>query len=177
MKRKNHLHLLLYILFAFIINSCSQNEDIDNAVLNPNADIDNPTSNFFRTNFNGSTFKATTFNATKTAGKFIINGSKGVDGENFSMSVNASAPGFYNSSADVIIYNKSNLTSFKYVSYLVFGTTTTNTVEITITSVDATTKRISGFFDFVGYWSNFNTGATVPPINFTNGSFEMAYSE
>jgi hypothetical protein len=176
--KKNNLYKYFFLLFiSTLVGSCSQEEIIDDAVLNPIADINNPTSNFFKVNFSGNTYKATTFTASKTNGKFLINGGKGTIGENISIAINGVAAGTYSSPTDIIVYNKSDATAFDYVSYLTFGTTTINTAQITIITVDATAKRISGTFDFVGYWANFNVGATVQSINFTNGSFEMGYTE
>lgn len=177
MKKQNFIKYILIVMLAFAIGSCSQEESIDDAVVNPIPDLNNPTSNFFKVNFNGSTFKATTFSAVKANGKFTVTGGKGTIGENIAISINGIAPGIYDSSSDVIIYNKSDATAFDYVSYITFGSTTTHTALVEITAVNTTTKRISGTFDFVGYWSNFNTTTPVPPINFTNGSFEMAYTE
>jgi hypothetical protein len=175
-KVKFRSFVLLFSTFI-VLGSCSQEDAIDDAVLNPIPDPNNPTTNFFKASFNGSSFVAQTRNAVKTSNKFIITGGRGTVGENISISVNGTNPGVYSTPLDIIIYNKSDATAYDYVSYLTFGTTTTHTAIIEITSIDTTAKRIAGTFDFVGYWSNFNSTQVVAPINFTNGSFEMPYSE
>ena len=93
MKKNNFLQYLFLFFITIIVCSCSQSELIDDVVLNPIADINNPTSNFFKVNFNGSTYKAATFTASKANGKFVINGGKGTIGENISITINGFAAG------------------------------------------------------------------------------------
>ncbi len=176
--KKNSLTKYFFILFSiFMISSCTQRELIDDAVLNPIPNLNNPTANFFKVKMNGTVYNSATFSAVKADGKFLINASRGSGGENIFITINGTAVGVYQTSSDVIIYKPNTASAYDYVSYLTIGTTTTHNALIEITAINTTTKRIAGTIDFVGYWANFNQPTQVPPINFTNGKFEMPYSE
>ncbi len=165
------------IMSCFIILSCSSSvEPIDPAALAPGAGTPPITENFFKVDFSDQTFLATAMNAQITAGKIIISGSKGSLGEAFGFILEGTEAKTYNSTEDVMVYNQSAVSEFDYTNLNITDGITTNTGTVVITSINTTTKIITGTFKFVGNWSDFTATNPPPAIDFTNGSFQIPYT-
>ena len=131
---------------------------------------------FFKVDFNGQTFNTNTTTAILTNGQIIINASKGLNQqETFSIALKGNRLGDFTSVDDVINYVVANPDDYGYVNYT--STLTTNTGKVTITQIDTVNKTISGTFNYMGNWSDFSNLNPPAPIEFTNGSFKIPYTE
>lgn len=137
-------------------------------------DVPNPVDSFFKVDFNGQTFNATTKTAVITNGSIIIGAMRGTNGESFSIALNGATTGVYNSADDVITYTPSDVSQYNYINFT--SLPSTNTGSVTITSINETNHTISGTFSFVGYWSDFTDTNPPSPIGFEVGSFTVPYT-
>lgn len=137
-------------------------------------DVPNPVSSFFKVDFNGQTFNATTTVAIITEGTIIINGVKDSNGENFALILNGSTTGVYNTADDLFTYSTSSTAEYGYSNFS--DLPSENSGLVTITSIDQVNKTISGTFNFKGFWSDFLNTNPPAPIEFTNGSFTVPYT-
>jgi hypothetical protein len=137
-------------------------------------DVPNPTSTFFKADFNGQTFNATTTAAIITNGTILINGVKDSNGENFALILNGSTTGVYNTQDDLFTYSTSSMAEYGYTNFTNIPSESTGSV--TITSINETNHTISGTFSYIGHWSDFTAPNPPAPIGFTNGSFTVPYT-
>ena len=177
MKKLKLISYLFILVGSLSITSCSTDvEPIDPAViLNPGPDPTNPTTGFFKVDFNNQTYNATVATAFVMGNTIIISGARGVQGENFSFILDGSTVKTYNSAEDNMVYNPSNASEYDYANFADMSTPV-NTGSVTITEINQTTHMISGTFNFVGYWSDYTDENPPAPIAFTNGSFSIPYT-
>ena len=166
MKNIKLIGCLFLILTAFTFISCD-NEPVDRAI--KIEDFNNPTAGslVFKTDFSGNTWNATQALAIVSTNSISISATK-EDGSTFSILVDGITTGTYQANANIISYTPSG-SNFGYWS-INQTNTTENTGSITITTIDAVNHKISGTFEYKGYWSD-GTTTSVIPIQFTNGVF------
>ncbi|HNP32914.1 MAG TPA: DUF6252 family protein [Flavobacterium sp.] len=164
MKNIKFLAGIFLILIAF--TSC-EIEPIDGAI-NPD-DFHDPSSDpvVFKADFNGETWTGTTAQAL-ISGNFISIGATKADGSTFSFLVEGTAAGTYPANTNILAYTPAG-SEYGYWS-INPNNETENTGSITITNIDTVNHRISGTFEYKGYWSD-DTATGVLPVQFTNGVF------
>lgn len=163
----------VFFFTAFMFNSC-ETEPIDPAVLDNINNPENPnnTAGFFKVDFNGGTYVATTRTAIIDNGVILIGGSRGNNGENIGIILDGTTTGNYTDSA-IISYNPSAASEFDYVN--LDADFISNGI-VVITEINTTTKIISGTFNFTGNWSDYDDANAPTSIAFTNGSFSIPYT-
>lgn len=157
---------IFLLLTSFTFTSC-ENEPIDSAINLD--DFNNPPTGsvVFKTDFSGNTWNATEAQAV-VSGSSISIGATRADGSTFSILVDGNAVGVYPANTNIIAYTPSG-SSFGYWS-VNQANTTENTGSITITTIDTVNNKISGTFEYKGYWSD-GTTTSIIPVQFTNGVF------
>ncbi|MGK4568473.1 DUF6252 family protein [Flavobacterium sp. 3HN19-14] len=135
----------------------------------------NPTS-FFKVDFNSATFNATSTLAYIAGGHILITGIRGTNGEQFAFILNGTTAGTYASTEDLMGYTTDAAAEYEFNNFE-NENFDPNTGSVTITSINPTTHTIAGTFHFTGYWSDYTDTNPPAPIEFTNGSFSMTYSE
>ena len=157
---------IFLILTAFIFTSCD-NEPVDGAINLD--DFNNPSGNamVFKANFSGDTWNATEAQAVVSSNSISIGATK-ADGSTFSILVDGTTAGTYQANANIIAYTPSGST-YGYWS-VNLADTTENTGSIIITTIDAVNHKISGTFEYKGFWSD-GTTTSIIPVQFTNGVF------
>jgi hypothetical protein len=166
MKNIKILGGLFLIVVAFTFTSC-ENEPIDSAINLD--DFNNPPAGatVFKTEFSGVTWNATEAQAF-ISGSTITIGATKADGSTFSILVDGSTTGTYPANDNIIAYTPSGST-FGYWS-INTANPAENTGSITITNIDTANRKISGTFEYKGYWSDGSTPSIIP-VQFTNGVF------
>lgn len=167
MKNLKFLSVLVILFSAFTFTSCD-NEPIDSAInLDDFDNGGNAGPALFKADFSGETWTALSSQAV-ISGNFIqIAGIKS-DGSGFGFIIEGSSTGTFPANTNLLAFNPAG-SEFSYWSTN-FENPAEDTGSITITNIDTVNKKISGTFNFKGYWSNTDeTG--VLPINFTNGVF------
>ena len=168
MKSIKLIAIILLTLTAFTFTSC-ENEPVDSAInladFNPPpVPVDAMT---FKTDFSGDTWTATQAQAIVSSSSISISATR-ADGSTFSISVAGTAIGTYPADANIIAYTPSGST---YGYWSINSTNPSeNTGSITITNIDTVNHKISGTFNYKGYWSDGSTTSIIP-VQFTNGIF------
>lgn len=139
-------------------------------------DVLNPTSSFFKVDFNGQTFNATNKTAVIGNGKIEIAGVRGANSESVGFVLQGTTTGTYTTGA-VVAYTENAANVYTFASIKVEGASVVNTATVTITNINTTTKIITGTFNFVGHWSDLSNPMPPNPIDFTNGSFSLPYTD
>lgn len=153
---------LLLLFLATLIASCTY-EPVDGTVeLLPNSEG----SGVFKVAFSGSTWTTNEAQAT-VSGSFIGISAIKSNGEGFILMVEGAAVGTYAANVNVVAYKPAD-TEYGYWA-INDDNPTENTGSVIITSINATTKTISGTFQFKGYWSDSDN--PKPAIQFTKGVF------
>ncbi|MES2544368.1 MAG: DUF6252 family protein [Bacteroidota bacterium] len=171
--------LSIFTLFFAALNltSCATNDEpVDPAVLA------GPAPATFTASFDGATFTATTVNAILSGDDLSITGVKS-SGEFFQITIPQVALGTYkwanlgpteagfslgySAGSGAVPYIGARDDSGTFASF----TNYTDTAEITVTSVDAVNKKISGTFRFTGVRYVASSVTTVETKEFTNGTF------
>lgn len=159
--RRIKLFSFFLVLFAAIGFVSCDTEPVDPNLLNQDDDNNAPAS--FEVTFSGSTYQAETTTAVIQNGQTVITGAK-ADGKVFVITVPGTTPGAY-----------SNATVTYKPTATATGSFTNTTPDaglngtVVITSVNTNTNKVSGTFNFKGYWSV--TAEGIPSIDFTNGTF------
>lgn len=154
--------LFLIALFA----SCTY-EPIDGTV-SPDPDtVGTVNSGIFKADFSGKTWTANEVQAT-VSGNFIEISAIKANGEGFGLMIEGSTVGTYAANINILTFVPAR-SEYGYWS-LNDDNPAEDTGSITITSINTTTKTISGTFKFKGYWSDPDTPKAA--INFTNGVFK-----
>lgn len=133
-------------------------------------------SSFFKVDFNGQTFNATTKTAEIGNGKIVIAGIRGANSETVGITIQGTTPGTY-TTASIMGYSDNTMLDYEYASVKLEGTSLVSTASVTISSINTTTKIITGTFNFIGHWSDFSDATPPTPIEFTNGSFSIPYTD
>jgi len=163
MKKIKLLSLFMVLLSAISFTSCDT-EPLDNKLL---TDEDPTTAGpaVFTVDFGGKTFTATSTQAVVADGVIVISGVRGSKGETVGLAITGSKVGTYSGDNIILSYDPSTDSEYTYNN---FDETESNGT-VTITSINTTTKTISGTFNFTGYWGD--TDANLPSVAFTNGKF------
>lgn len=159
--KKMKFSYILVILSVLFLSSCD-NEPVDPTV-NPNP-ITPVLPISFKVAFSGQTYSTTQANAVIADGHIKINSFK--DSESFTMDLKGTTIGTYLTNTNIATYS-SGASQPLYTS-INPADAMANTGKVTITSIDAVNKRISGNFDFTGYNNN---GTVISTKEFKNGVF------
>ena len=138
--------------------------------VNPNPNP-NPTTSFFKADFSGQTFNATTTQALIAGGSILLQGAK-ANGENFSFIIEGTTAKTYSADDVLLTYTPNATSEFGYWN---MNETLESNGSVVITEINTTNKTISGTFQYTGHWSDSDDPKS--PIVFTNGSFTVAYTE
>ena len=174
MQKFSLLTILLFLIFT--LPSCN-NEPIDDVLAaqlaqnnsnNGSGSGVNSSTGFFKADFNGQNWVATTAVANIYNGKIELVGMKGSQNEGFGFVLNGTTAGTYSSASNLLSFSPANSTD----SYLGLNPNNPNEVAgyVIVNGIDTVNHTISGTFSFIGYWSD-TTVSNVSPINFTNGVF------
>lgn len=156
---------LILLFLATFIASCTY-EPVDGNV-EPDPDSGgNGESGVFKADFNGSTWTAKETQAI-ISGNFIEIAAINAKGESFGIMLDGSTVGTYAANVNFVTYTPAG-TEYGYWS-INDDNPIENTGSVIITSINTTTKTISGTFQFKGYWSDPDTPR--PAIQFTKGVF------
>lgn len=162
--KKIKLLQFLVLGLMFIFTSCV-NEPIDTKInLNPETPV---LPILFKVSFSGQTFTTTQAEAVfSNDGHITINAVKNPELESFDMDIIGTTPGLYLTKNNIITYSA----GISQPSYISINPTDalSDTGQITITSIDVVNNRISGNFNFTGYYNNETVSSTK---EFTNGVF------
>ena len=176
MKNLKLFSVFCLLFTAFNNISCTTDvEPLGSGVLNPIIDPNNPMNSFFKVDFNGVTFEATTKTAVIGNGKIEIAGIKGANNETVGIIIQGTTTGTYTTEA-LLGYSENATNEYAFASLKLDGTSLVNTATVTITNINTTTKIITGTFNFVGHWSDFSSANPPSPIEFTNGTFSIPYT-
>lgn len=166
MKNINFLVRLFLIVAALTFYSCTT-EPIDPAINLNDFGGNNNLASIFKVNFSGATWSATATNAIVSSNTIFINAMNS-DGSTISILVQGIATGTYPTNTNIISYTPLG-SSFGYWS-VNNSSLTENTGSISITTIDTVNKKISGTFNYKGYWSDTAT-TSILPVQFTSGVF------
>ena len=138
--------------------------------------VPNPASSFFKVDFNGQTFNATTKTAVIGNGKIEIAGVRGANSETVGIIIQGVSTGTYTTTS-AMGYSDNTTADYAFASLKLEGSSLVSTASVTITNINTTTKIITGTFNFIGHWSDFSNTNPPAPIEFTNGSFSLPYTD
>ena len=157
MKRLKLLSSIMVLFMAIGFTSC------DTEPVDPNLLGENPNEGpaAFQVDFNNSTYRATTTTAVVTNGVLTITATRDTGGS-FSITVPATR-GTHTTS--LITYTPSATEPGMYTNTSTSGITGS----VSIASINTTTHKVTGTFNFTGHW--FNPSANIPNLVFTNGIF------
>jgi hypothetical protein len=164
MKRLRILSIFM-VLFSVIGFTSCDTEPLDPNLLDGEDGNGPTTPALFKVDFGGQTFTASSTQAVITDGLIVVSGVRGTKGEMVSLAISATKVGTYTGDDIILSYDPSADSEFTYNN---FNDTDSNGT-VTITSINTTTKTISGTFNFTGYWGDFESN--LPSVAFTNGSF------
>ncbi|KDN53812.1 DUF6252 family protein [Flavobacterium seoulense] len=160
MRKLKTVSQLILLFITTLIASCTY-EPVDGTV------EPDPGIGIFQADFNGATWKSNR-NEAIVSGNFIQIAASNSKGENFGIMIDGSTVGTYAANINIVSFSPAG-TEYGY-----WGVNDDNPTEDTgsviITSINTTTKTISGTFQFKGYWSDSDT--PIAPIQFTNGVFK-----
>ncbi|KAB1157691.1 DUF6252 family protein [Flavobacterium luteum] len=159
--KKNKITYYLSLIAMVTLFSCN-NDD------NPSVDSNNtflPVS--FKVGFSGQTLTADEAQAVISNGEISINAIKGTNNESFSFAIAGNSVGTYPTNESVILYSTG--VNQQIYSSINPADALTNTGQIKITSINTVNKRISGSFDYTGYYRD---GLITYTKEFTNGTFK-----
>jgi hypothetical protein len=175
---KNINILKIITLFTLFIMASCDNEPIDPVLanqLNTNNNNNNnngggggTTSGVFKADFSGQTWTADAYEAVIYNGQIQIAGSKGTQGEGFGFILNGTVPGTYASTSNLLAFVPAN-SQEQYIGFD-FANPTNNVGNVVVTNIDTVNHKMSGTFNFTGYWSDTSV-TNVLPIVFSNGVF------
>lgn len=155
--------LVLFTAIGFV--SCDT-EPVDPVLVGENPEETGPAS--FTVDFSGETYETETVSAAIVNGITTITATR-ADGATFLIMVLGTTPGTYN--APLISYQPNPTAPNLYTN----ASTSGITGSVNITSINTTTHKLTGTFNFTGYWSD--TAANMPAVQFTNGVFtNIAYT-
>ena len=166
MKKIKFITGIFLILTSFSFNSC-ENEPIDSAIDLDDFGGSNNGPTVFKADFSGDTWTGTSAQAV-ISGDYITIGAARADGSAFSILLEGSATGTYQTNLNPIAYTPVG-SDFGYWS-INLANESENTGSITITNINTVNKKISGTFIFKGYWSD-GSNTSIIPVEFTNGVF------
>ena len=163
---KNIKLLAGIFLILTVFTSCN-NEPIDGAINLD--DFNNPSggSMIFKTDFSGTTWNGTAVQAVVSSNSISIGATK-ADGSTFTILIEGITTGTYPANTNLLAYTPVG-SDYGYWS-INLANPTENTGSITITNIDTVNHKISGTFDYKGYWSD-ATNTSIIPVQFTNGVF------
>jgi hypothetical protein len=152
----------LLLITISILVGC-QNEPVDSALSSQGI----ATDGFFKADFDGQTFQTNTIECIYANGILVMEATRTPQNDSFSFVMDQISVGTFNAKDHLIAYQPANSTYGYWAENL--NNPAENLGTITITSLDIVNKKVSGNFNFKGYWSD--TTVPMAPKNFTNGSF------
>jgi Family of unknown function (DUF6252) len=163
-----NIKLFLLSLFTIFIISCD-NEPIDPAlnsqVNNPN-DPNNPIAGVFKVTFDGQTFQTSNVQCVLQNGILEMGATRTPNNDSFAFIIDGAAVGTFPAKEHGLIYQTDD-SDYGFWS-LNINDPNEDLGSVVITNIDMVNKKISGTFNYKGYWSE---TSTVLSKNFTNGSF------
>jgi len=166
MKNIKFLAVIILTLTAFTFTSC-ENEPIDSAINLD--DFVNPTlePTLFKVDFSAATWTAVTAQAFISGNLIQIAAAK-PNGDTFAFLIEGNALGTYPANANILAFTPAG-SDFVYWS-INGANASENTGSITISNIDTVNKKISGTFEYKGYWSD-TTTTSILPVQFASGVF------
>jgi hypothetical protein len=164
------INLFLVTLLAIFFIGC-ENEPVDpslnSQVNNPNNN--NPTSGVFKATFDGQIFQTSNVECVLQNGILLMEATRTPNNDSFSIIITNAAVGTFPAKDHGVIYEPAGSGGFGYWAANI-NNPNEDLGSVVITSIDMVNKKISGTFNFKGYWSD-TTIPNMTPKNFTNGSF------
>lgn len=167
MKRLQFISLFV-LLFGFTTLTSCDDEVIDGDIDMTGGDVVDPNAAAFRADFNGGTWTADNTVVVISNSGINILAARGTAGEHFEIDLSGNTIGSYLTNQNDVGFVPASAT-FGYFAVNP-NNVNENTGSVTITSINTTTQKISGFFSYKGYWSD-TTVSNIPPIQFTQGVF------
>jgi Family of unknown function (DUF6252) len=160
------LRALFAVLFMAIGFVSCDTEPVDPLLVGETPTETGPAS--FEVDFSGETYQTETAAAVISNGVITLTATR-TDGASFVIMVQGTTVGTYPTA--YISYQPSLTSNGIYSNISANGITGS----VHITSINATTHKITGTFSFTGYWTD--TAANLPAIQFTDGVFSnIAYT-
>ncbi|MBD3580889.1 DUF6252 family protein [Flavobacterium selenitireducens] len=163
---KNKLLIGIFAMLSVLNLTSCDTEPID-----PNIVVPDPTdpveAGSFKVKIDGVQYTALATQAYISGGSILMTATR-ANGDSFGFIIGGTTEGTYAANQNILAFTQGG-SEFGWE-----GTNPANAGEntgaITISSVNATTRTISGTFQFKGYWSD-TTNTTVAPKEFTEGVF------
>jgi len=195
MKKLHFLSAVVVLFTAFHFSSCSSEfEPVDPAIVIPDPtdptdpDPTDPETGTFKVDFDGQTYIATTTQAIVNSEYVAITAIRGASAELFQLTIPHGAVGTYtwDSVGPTGVLAMAYAPSSGSEGYIAAQDGPdgefsdfpgyVDTATITISSINATTHRIKGTFQFTGVRFADESGETIQTKVFTNGSFDLPYT-
>ena len=165
------INLFLVTLLTIFFIGC-ENEPVDSAlnsqVNNPNNN--NPTSGVFKATFDGQVFQTSTVECVLQNGILLMNAARTPNNDSFEFVITNAAVGTFPAKDHGVIYEPANSGGYGYWAANI-NNPNEDLGSVVITSIDMVNKKISGTFNFKGYWSD-TDNTSIIPVQFTNGVFQ-----
>lgn len=158
MKRLKLLSSIMVLFMAIGFTSCDT-EPVDPLLIGQDPDDNTPAS--FQVDFSNATYRATSTTAVVTNGVLTITATRDTGGI-FTITVPATRG---THTASVITYTPSTTVPGSYTNV----STANVSGSVSIASINTTTRKVTGTFNFTGYW--YNPSANIPNLEFTSGIF------
>lgn len=162
--KKYKISYFLTLVLMVSLSSCSSDDSDSSIGIDPNNTF-LPVS--FIVGFSGKTHTANDVDAVISNGEISISAIKGTENESFTLAISGNTIGSYPTNENVILYS-SGVGQPTYSSVNP-ADALTNTGQIVITSINTVNKRISGRFEYTGYYRE---GLITYTKEFTNGTFK-----
>ena len=157
------IFMVLFAVLGGIVASC-ETEPVDPLLLtDDNGGTDTIADpGIFTVKIGGTLFVADSTIATLGNGQIVIKGYKGTEGENVTITVQATTTGTYTA---LMVYDPGTSDNF----YSNISPASGPSGSATITTINTAARVISGSFSFTGYYSD--TAQNLPNVAFTEGIF------
>lgn len=161
---------IIFISFILTFLFSCENEPLDATLSNQITDSNNSnTQGIFKVTFDGQTFQTSNVQCVIENNILILDALRTPNNDSFGFVIDNISVGTFNAKDHLVIYHPNPNSDYGYLA-LNINNPSENLGSITITNIDAVNKKISGTFNFKGYWSD-DFVTNIPPKNFTSGSF------
>ena len=166
MKRLRILSIFMVLFTALGSMVSCETEPVDPLLLtDDNGGIDpTPDPGVFTVKIGSTLFVADSTVATLANGMIIVQGYKGTEGENVTITIPSTTTGTFTA---YMVYDPG--TSTNVYNNIIPPPTTGFSGSVTISNINTVARTVSGNFNFTGYYSD--TTQNLPSIAFTEGTF------
>jgi len=166
MKRLRILSIFMVLFTALGSMVSCETEPVDPLLLtDDNGGIDpTPDPGVFTVKIGSTLFVADSTVATLANGMIIVQGYKGTEGENVTITIPSTTTGTFTA---LMVYDPG--TSTNVYNNIIPPPTTGFSGSVTISNINTVARTVSGNFNFTGYYSD--TTQNLPSIAFTEGTF------